>query len=232
MNRNLRYITILGVLFLLLFIALAIEPYDRADWALENVLTVLFVAALITTYKVFPLSRISYTCIFIFLCMHEVGSHYTYAQVPYSQWTQAAFGSDLNSWFGFERNHYDRLVHFCYGLLLAYPVREIFIRIAGVKGFWSYFLPLELTMSTSMIFELFEWAAAEIVGGDLGVAYLGTQGDVWDAHKDMALASLGALITMFIIAMINSRWQRDFADEWNQSLQVKDKLPLTEGDKI
>ena len=89
-------------------------------------------------------------------------------------------------------------------------------------------LPLDLTMSTSMMFELFEWGAAELFGGDLGMAYLGTQGDVWDAHKDMALASLGALIAMTVTALINLRLQRDFAREWNDSLSIKGKLPLGE----
>ena len=79
----------------------------------------------------------------------------------------------------------------------------MFLRIGNVRGFWGYFLPLDLTMSTSMLYELIEWAAAEVFGGDLGAAYLGTQGDVWDAHKDMALASLGALIAMALIALIN-----------------------------
>ena len=115
-----------------------------------------------------------------------------------------------------------------YGLLLAYPIREVFIRIANVKGFWSYFLPLDLTMSTSMIYELVEWGAAEAFGGELGQAYLGTQGDVWDAHKDMALASLGALIAMLVVAAINLRLQRDFAQEWNESLRVRHADPLGE----
>ena len=83
-------------------------------------------------------------------------------------------------------------------------------------------------MSTSMMFELFEWGAAELFGGDLGMAYLGTQGDIWDAHKDMALASLGALIAMTVTAVININLQRDFAREWNESLAIKGKLPLGE----
>ena len=95
-------------------------------------------------------------------------------------------------------------MHFAYGLLLAYPIREVFLRIANVRGFWGYFLPLDLTMSTSMLFELIEWGAVLVVGGELGQAYLGTQGDEWDAHKDMALASLGALISMGVTAGINS----------------------------
>ena len=91
-----------------------------------------------------------------------------------------------------------------------------------------YFLPLDLTMSTSMLYELIEWGAAEAFGGDLGVAYLGTQGDIWDAHKDMALASLGALIAMVVTALINRHMQRDFAREWAESIRVKRRQPLGE----
>ncbi|MBJ6608912.1 MAG: DUF2238 domain-containing protein [Candidatus Thiothrix moscowensis] len=215
-------------LFLLLAIPLGIDPLYRHDWLLENVLSVAAVILLLATSKSFTLSRISYSLIFIFLCLHEIGSHYTYAEVPYDQWWQTAFGYSLNEALGFERNHFDRLVHFLYGLLLAYPVREMFIRVADVKGFWSYFLPLDLTMSTSMLYELVEWAVAEVFGGELGMAYLGTQGDVWDAHKDMGLASLGALLAMGVTAGMNVWLQRDFAREWNDSLRVKHAHPLGE----
>lgn len=223
-----RTVAVLAAVLALLSGALAINPHDRHDWMLENVLVVVFVVALAATYARFPLSRISYTLIFLFLCLHEVGSHYTYAEVPYNEWTAALFGRSLNDFMGWERNHYDRLVHFSYGLLLAYPLREVFLRIANVKGFWGYFLPLDITMSTSMIFELFEWGAAEMFGGDLGMAYLGTQGDIWDAHKDMALASLGALIAMLVVAAINRSLQRDFARDWADSLRVKHVEPLGE----
>ena len=210
----------------------AIHPNHVEDWALENLLTVLAIIGLVSSHKKFPLSKISYSCIFLFLCLHAVGSHYTYAEVPYNEWTAAIFGSELNSWFGWERNHFDRLVHFLYGLLLAYPIRELFIRVADVKGFWSYFLPLDLTMSSSMVYEQIEWGAAEFFGGELGAAYLGTQGDIWDAHKDMGLATIGALITMLIVALINAKWQRDFAREWNHSLAIKNQQPLGEGQKF
>lgn len=222
------YFFILLTLFIIPWVLLAIEPHNRQDWALENVLSVLFVIVLVLTSKRFPLSRISYTLIFLFLLLHEVGAHYTYAEVPYDRWFKDWLGFSLNEALGFERNHFDRLVHFLYGLLLAYPIREVFIRIANVKGFWGYFLPLDLTMSTSMLFELFEWAAVAIFGGELGIAYLGTQGDVWDAHKDMLLASIGALIAMGFTALLNYQLQRDFADDWNQSLKVKDNRPLGE----
>ncbi len=223
-----RFLLILTILFAIHFLLLAIAPHDRADWALENVIVVAFVILVAFTYRKFPLSRISMTLIFIFLLLHEIGAHYTYAKVPYDDFWQNWFGYSLNESLGFERNHFDRMVHFLYGLLLAYPIREVFIRIANARGFWGYFLPLDLTMSTSMIFELFEWGAAEFFGGDLGMAYLGTQGDVWDAHKDMGLASLGALLAMSITAAINIRLQRDFAQEWIDSLAIKGKEPLGE----
>jgi putative membrane protein len=176
----------------------------------------------------FPLSRVSYTLIFLFLCLHEIGAHWTYSEVPYNEWTRSLFGTSLNEMLGLERNHFDRLVHFSYGLLLAYPIREVFMRVADVRGFWGYALPLDVAMSTSMIYELIEWGAAAGFGGELGAAYLGTQGDVWDAHKDMALASLGALVAMSATAFLNSRSKRDFADEWNESLRVKSAAPLSE----
>jgi len=223
-----RYLLILAVIFTIEWLLLSVSPLDRADWALENAIVVVFAVLLASTYKKFPLSRISYTLIFVFLLLHEIGAHFTYAEVPYDEWWEKLFGYSLNQSLGFERNHFDRLVHFSYGLLLAYPVREVFIRIAEARGFWGYFLPLDLTMSTSMMFELFEWGAAELFGGDLGMAYLGTQGDIWDAHKDMALASLGALIAMTVTALINIDLQRDFAREWNESLAIKGRLPLGE----
>ena len=223
-----RYFLSLSLIFCILFLFLAISPYDRKDWALENALVVVFALVLGLSFKKFPLSRISYSLIFIFMCLHETGAHYTYAMVPYDQFFMNSFGFSLNESMGWQRNHFDRAVHFLYGLLLAYPIREFYVRVAGATGFWSYFFPLELTMASSMMFELFEWGAAEIFGGDLGVAYLGTQGDIWDAHKDMALASLGALMSMIITLLINLRIQKNFASEWDTSISIKGTAPLGE----
>lgn len=225
-----HYLYLLGTLLLAEWLLLAIAPYDREAWALENVLVVVAVMILALSYRSFLLSRMSYTLIFLFLSLHAIGAHYTYTQVPYDAWLQNLTGGTLNDAMDWERNHFDRFVHFSYGLLLAYPIREMFLRIANVRGFWGYFLPLDLTMSTSMIFELLEWGVAELFGGDLGIAYLGTQGDVWDAQKDMALAGLGALITIGLTALLNSYLQRDFAREWDNSLRVKDPKPLDENE--
>lgn len=223
-----RYFLSLCFVYLAIWTALAIAPNDRADWALENMLVVLFGTVLIGSYRRLTFSRVSYTMIFVFLCLHSIGAHYTYAEVPYDRWWAALTGHGFNEMVGWSRNNFDRIVHFNYGLLLAYPIREIFLRVANVRGFWGYFLPLDVTASTSMLFELMEWGVAEIVAPGLGAAYLGTQGDQWDAHKDMALACLGAVISMTVTAVTNARLQRDFARDWNDSLTVKQKKPLGE----
>lgn len=228
MQRSSRFEFVLVLIFAAWWGAMAIAPYDRADWALENGLSVVALVLLVATHRRFRLSRVSYVLIFVFGCLHTLGAHYTYSEVPYREATLELLGDSMGSLFQSERNQYDRFVHFMYGLLLAYPIREVFLRIANVRGFWGYFLPLDLTMSTSMLYELVEWGAASLFGGELGMAYLGTQGDVWDAHKDMALASLGALVAMLIILAVNVLFQRDFAREWSESLRVKRSEPLGE----
>jgi len=223
-----KYFLILSLIFFIEFSILAVSPYDRADWALENALVLVFVILMALSYKKFPLSRISYTLIFVFIFLHEIGAHYTYTEVPYDAFLISHFNFSLNEAMGWERNNFDRMVHFLYGLLLAYPFRELYCRVANGSGFWGYFFPLLLTMAASMTFELFEWGAATLFGGDLGMAYLGTQGDVWDAHKDMALASLGAFIAMTITMLINIRIQKGFSKEWKSSLSIKSNKPLGE----
>lgn len=216
-----RYLYTLGVLFAIIWTALAIAPHDRADWALENALVLAFGAALLVTRRWFVFSRTSYTLIFLYLCLHAVGAHYTYSLVPYDDWWRALTGHGFNSMVGWERNNFDRAVHFSYGLLLAYPIREIFLRVVEVRGFWAYFLPMDVTLSTSALYELLEWGAAATVGSELGAAYLGTQGDIWDAQKDMALAAAGAVIAMAITALVNRRARRDLARDWADSLKPR-----------
>jgi putative membrane protein len=219
--KHKKYFLILSIIFAIECLVLSISPYDRADWALENVLVVVSVILIAISYKKCPLSRVSYGFIFVFMSLHEIGSYYTYSNVPYDAFLTSYFNFSLNEYMGWTRNNFDRLIHLLYGLLLASPIRELYCRIAGMKGFWSYLAPLNLIMATSMLYELVEWGAAEAFGGDLGMAYLGTQGDIWDAHKDMALASLGALIAMAITLYINSRIQKDFGEEWQLSLKLK-----------
>jgi putative membrane protein len=221
-----KYVGWVAALFALVWAILAVSPHDRSDWLLENVPLFALVAALVATYRVLPLSRISYTLVALFLVLHAIGAHYTYSLVPWTDWVNA-FGLKVDP-AGFERNHYDRVVHFLYGLLLAYPIREVLLRVADLRGLWGYFFPIAITLSTSALYELAEWGAAEVFGSDLGVAFLGTQGDVWDAQKDMALAAVGAFVAMAITAGLNYVLQRDFAREWSESLRVKIQRPLGE----
>jgi putative membrane protein len=230
--KNKKYFLFLSIIFIIEFIALAINPYNREDWALENVLVFVSAIIMIISYNKFPLSKVSYTLIFIFMSLHEIGAHYTYAKVPYDIFLLSNFDFSINEYMGWERNNFDRLGHFFYGLLLVYPIKELYCRVANTSGFWAYFLPLELIMASSMMFELFEWGAAEIFGGELGIAYLGTQGDVWDAHKDMFLATLGVLLAMAIMIFINMLIQKNFKEEWKSSLSIKNNNPLGEDEFI
>lgn len=197
--------TILLTVFAFEWVLLAIEPYYRSDWLLENVLVFLSFGLLVLARKHVVFSNNSYLLIFTFLFLHEIGAHYTYSEVPYDKWVNYLSGYTFNELAGWERNHFDRLIHFLYGLLLVIPVRELFVQLAQLKGFWSYFFPYMVMAASSVFYEQIEWAAAEIFGGELGMAYLGTQGDIWDGHKDMGLASLGALIAICWYAYINSR---------------------------
>jgi putative membrane protein len=219
---------VLALVLVALGIALAIAPLDRKDWALENALAVLTLVALAATYSRFRLSNLSYTALFVFLVIHEVGAHYTYAKVPYDEAWRSLTGRSFDEMVGWKRNQYDRVVHFAYGLLIAYPMRELFVRVADARGFWGYFLPLDIVMSTSMLYEVIEWGAAAMFGGDLGVAYLGTQGDVWDAQKDMLCATVGAVIAMTITAVVHRALDRDFQREWADSLRIRRELPMGE----
>jgi|SRR5437867_7753030 len=227
-SRRTTYPAWLLAVFAVYWAAWAVRPVDRHDWTLENALSVAFVVALVLTRRLFPLSNVSYTLIFVYLCLHTIGAHYTYAQVPYDHWSRAAFGRGVSELTGWKRNQFDRLVHFCFGFLLAYPIREVFLRVAGARGFWGYYLPLDVTMSFSMLYELIEWGAAVKFGGNLGQTFLGTQGDEWDSQKDMAMATLGGMISMTVVAFINWKFDKNFGDEWRHSLAVKGVEPLGE----
>ncbi len=185
----------LALSFLAVWIWAAIDPLFPHDWLLENLLVFLVVPVTIIVGRMLKLSNLSYGLITIFMILHVIGSHYTYAEVP--------FGFTLQDWLGASRNMYDRLVHFFFGFILGFPLREMFMKAAQVKGFWSYFFPVELAFATSAIYEIIEWLVAVKVDAAAGLAFLGTQGDIWDAQKDMLLAGLGAMLAMVIIYLVN-----------------------------
>ena len=172
----------------LFWCVLAVEPVNRHDWFLENLLTVGLATGLLITYRRFSFSLSSYCLIAAFMVLHAIGAHYTYAEVPFGFW--------LKDVLALSRNPFDRLVHFAYGLLLVYPLREVLVRLAGLRGGWSYFLPVSGVLAQSGFFEVVEAMVAMVVSPELGSMYLGTQGDEWDAQKDMAAAFAGAVLTM------------------------------------
>lgn len=186
-------------LFVTIWLALAVSPVSRQDWLLENLLVLISIPALVATRQRMRFSNASYVCLFVFFLLHSVGAHYTYSLVPYDRWWEMLTGSPLNDLFGWQRNHYDRLVHFTYGLLILPPSAELFDRYAPSRGVWRGILPVLFVMSHSVIYEIVEWIAALIVAPELGDAYLGTQGDHWDAQRDMALAAAGAVLSMLFV---------------------------------
>ncbi|MBV6415669.1 MAG: hypothetical protein CMLOHMNK_00182 [Steroidobacteraceae bacterium] len=181
--------------------ALAITPVSREDWLLENLLVLVSVPLLVATRHRLRFSNAAYVCLFVFLLLHSLGAHYTYSLVPYDQWWRFMTGHTLNGMLGWERNHFDRFVHFLYGALMLLPAVELLDSYARPRGPWRYLLPVLFVMSHSVIYEMMEWIAALVVAPDLGNAYLGTQGDEWDAQKDMALATGGAVLAMMVLGL-------------------------------
>ncbi len=167
------------------------------DFWLENVLTLTFIAILAGTYRRLALSDLSYTLIFAFLVLHEWGAQYKYSDVPLGEWMKPALGVT--------RNHYDRVMHFAYGLLLAYPMQEWFVRSAGVRNGFRYFLPIQFALACSAVYEILEAFMASILSPQRGEEFVGMQGDIWDAQQDMFLATLGAIIAMTTVAMARRR---------------------------
>lgn len=204
--RRLReWPAVLLLLFVLIWLALGYAPKYRDDWALENVLVAAFVPLLVWGYRRVRFSNLAYTGVFLFLVLHVLGSHYTYAEVPYDQWSREWLGFSIDAALGFERNHYDRLVHLLFGVLLAPLTLELMNLEINASARWRRAIAVSLLLSCSAIYELIEWAAALVFGGELGMAYLGTQGDEWDSHKDTALALLGALGSTALIAWFRPR---------------------------
>lgn len=182
------------VLFTAVWISTFIGTTDLNNWTLENTLTFLFVVFLLLSFKRFQFSDLSYLLICVYLCLHVYGSKYTYAENPFGYWLKEVFAT--------ERNHYDRIVHFSFGFLLAYPMREVFLKWFKYPKLVSWILPIEITLSISAFYELIEWAVADIFFKAQGDAYLGTQGDIWDAQKDIFLAFSGAIIATTIVSAV------------------------------
>ncbi len=187
-SGNRRILVGLLLAYSVFWVWLAIDPVNRRDWLLENLLVLTLIPLLLLTYRRFEFSLTSYCLIGLFLVLHAFGAHYTYAEVPLGYWFQHLWG--------LSRNPFDRMAHFAYGALLAYPIRELLIRQAGIRGGWAYVLPVCVVLAQSGFFEVLEAIVAMIVSPELGNIYLGTQGDEWDAQHDMAAALTGSILAM------------------------------------
>ncbi len=185
---------IITVVFTIVWANSLIWTSDINNWLLENALTFLFLVVLFLFYKKYQFSDLTYLLIGFYLCLHVYGSKHTYADNPFGYWLQDVFQS--------ERNHYDRIVHFSFGFLLAYPMRELFLKWFQYPKMVAWILPIEITLSISGLYELIEWAVADVFFQEQGVAYLGTQGDIWDAQKDIFLAFSGALLSTSIVSIL------------------------------
>jgi len=181
------------LLFIILVVSIwaGINPVHPVGWAIENVLVIIFVALLLITAKNFKFSNASYIMFTIFLVLHIIGSHYTYKEVP--------FGYTIGEWVGSPRNTYDRLVHLVFGLMFAYPIYEVLRRSAKASKFWASFGSFTAVSTAAVLYELIEWIWASSISKSTGDVFLGAQGDIWDAQKDMAIAMAGALFVLVIM---------------------------------
>jgi putative membrane protein len=199
-SRN-RLLQALLACYAVVWLALGVAPADRQTWVLENLLVVAVALLLVLTHRHFVFSNLSYLLVTAFLLLHAVGAHSTYSA--------AAPGAWLEGLLGLARNPYDRIVHFCFGLLLGYPLRELARRVLHVRGFAAYAIPIVVLLALSSLYEILEGWTARIVDPAQGTAFVGAQGDEWDAQKDMALALTGAAVSMLATALYRRRSGRE-----------------------
>jgi putative membrane protein len=186
--------------YMVFWSAMAVSPSDWHNWILASVIPLIVLGGLVVSHRVLPLSVVSYLLIGAFIMLHTVGAHYTYARVPLGNW--------LSLFLAEGRNDYDRMVHFAFGFLLAAPIREAFARVANARGLLLYYLPVMTIVGLSSLWEILESWVAQVVSPELGAAYLGSQGDVWDAQKDMAAALYGVLLWLALSVWAQRRRAR------------------------
>jgi putative membrane protein len=217
--RN-RFLHFAIAVFIAIVLASAYHPERMTDWILENLLVVALIAVIALSYRWLPLSNLSYLLILMFLALHEWGAHHKYADVPLGEW--------MKGWFKTNRNHYDRVIHFLFGLLLSYPIREVFLRRSGAKPTWCYYLAVDVCLAFGACYEILESIIASIVSPEDGEAFVGMQGDMWDAQKDMGLGGLGAAVTMGALATWKAlRKRRLMVSERHRTYESGTKSRLT-----
>lgn len=184
------------VILAIVIMLASIQPLEMLSYLLHQVGTVFMMLMLmICLYKI-GLSFLSFNLYLCFLLIHVVAAHYLYSYVPYNDWIQTLFGFDLNAAMDWSRNMFDRFVHLTFGLLL-YPVfyRLFQVWLPQQKPFTIFLLVMQFVMATSLIYEWIEWLIAIGLSSEQAESYNGQQGDIWDAHKDILLATVGAMFT-------------------------------------
>ncbi len=186
---------IMIAVFVIVWVWLAINPIDRGDWLLENALLILFIGVLAFLYRTFTLTNFSYLLLTLFFLLHAIGAHYTYQDTPLDNWFKQNFHT--------KRAFYDRIVHFTFGLLVAYPFWEVAIRAMKLRSVWSYVATFTVIMTFSALFEIIEMVVA-LIAGSLGEEYIGLQGDPLDTQKDMAMTLIASLLSIGLINWFSS----------------------------
>ncbi len=209
---NNRLPIFLLVTYLILMAVLAINPYERGTWLAENLPVMIVVAILVLTYQRFRFSNTAYVLMWGFLCIHTIGGHYSFARVPFDWGNQLLAMTGIDSLFPDGRNNFDRMGHFLVGVF-GYPAAELAYRkkwitsitvavVFGIfaLGFWG------------ALYEVIEMIYAVVAGGEHAADFLGSQGDIWDAQKDMALDILGAICSTALFALIWSNRAPSYLD--------------------
>jgi putative membrane protein len=186
-------------------------PYPH-DMLLQHVPTAMALIGWAWLGRRYPVSDTAATCLAVFLALHLVGARYLYSNVPYDRWAEQLLGFDLSSRFGLRRNHFDRLLHFAFGALWVRPAWEVLVRRFRVPRRFAYYAAFELVLAVSLLYELLEWGISLLLSPEAADAYNGQQGDFWDAQKDMALALVGGLLALAVLALTRRRRAAAFPD--------------------
>lgn len=213
------YFLAISLLVLAAWLISAWHPTETKNWLIENSIVLILAPFLWYFLYYIRLSNFSITLLAIFVTLHFIGAHYNYGEV--------AFGNWLKDLFGASKNIYDRFVHFSFGLLVVYPIRELLLRVSDIKGFFSYYLPFDVVLSFSALYEIFEWAAFARVSPEIGLLFIGGN-DVMDAPKDMASAAVGALITLILLGVIQAKATKNFRDTFTRGLVLNRERILKE----
>jgi putative membrane protein len=202
--RTIRYRVWLIIIFIVIWAISAIKPVDWETFIVEHIFTVVLPVVIFLLMRGRPLSDFSCSLIFVYLLLHVIGAHYTYTQVPYDRWFETLFGWNITDIFHFQRNHFDRLVHFLWGLMLWRPMYEVVQYRLKLTGERASFVAITILATMSAIYEMIEWLATMILSPQSADAYNGQQGDMFDAQKDAGLALVGSILAALIFALHES----------------------------